>query len=252
MAANGLNRANVSLDSLDKSTFEIQSGTKLFFKVITGIETAINVFDDVTVNVCVTSKNVIELPAFIDFAVRHGSRPKIKFLELVPCQNSYEVDQSKFIEEYVSSKDILLVIKMAYGEVVNASSPSNARQKCEYFKVVCNNVIFGVNPNASINYACQRGTCRDFRLSPEGYFAECSIDLKNMIYLPSMTLEKRKEAIGSLLRRKLSRTTEEWDSFQHRQNNYGFWRFGGKPSGALVAVYHQIRLSNLKQDKDYL
>ena len=230
---NGLNRVNVSLDALDDAIFETQSGTKLFLKVIAGIKSAITAFDDVTVNVCVTSKNVSELPAFIDFAAQHGSRPRIKFLELVPCQNRYEGNQLNFIEEYISSENILLIIKNAYGEVVSASPPSNARQKCTYYKVVCNNVIFGVNPNASINYACQHNACRDFRLSPEGYFAECSIDLRNMIYLPSMPFEERKKAIENLLVSKQSRTSEEWDCYQHRQNNYGFWRFGGKPSGLI-------------------
>ncbi len=222
----GINRVNVSLDSLDRDQFNGLTGSALYDHVLAGIEEARRRFRCVKLNVCVTRQNVSELGRFISFAEQLGDGIVVKFLELVPCQNHFEHDRESFYQEFVSIQEIMSTLYGTFGQIVPSSSPEHSRQKCQYFKIVTNNVVFGLNPNESIEYACQREQCADFRMSPTGYLSDCSVNLTNAIFLPDLNFDDQKTAIQELIHKKRTRTTEEWEVYRHKQQHYSFWRFG--------------------------
>lgn len=223
----GIDRVNVSLDSLSEDKyFKITRSNKLK-TVIAGIQKATQVFDMIKINVCVTDQNIFEIHDFIVFASSYYKKIFLKFLELVPCDNLYEQDPQQFLNSFVSIETIKSIIEKTY-EIEPIDIGNYTRTKCKYFYIRENGVTFGLNPNSSINYACQKSSCMDIRLNPAGYISDCSTNLKNMIYLPELSTEQMQIKIKELLHLKNSRGDNEWKSYRHKQKYYGFWRFGEK------------------------
>lgn len=221
----GINRINVSLDSLDPNKYQTITNTRFFADVVDGIAEASRLFDVVKINVCLTAENVSEVFDFIHFAADCPGRVVVKFLELVPCGNIYEENPQLFSEHFVSVDTARELIGERY-VIEPTMEVLRSRPKCRYYRVVANDVIFGLNPNASIGYACQRSRCRDLRISPTGYMSDCSVNLGNLVYLPALSLAEKRTAIQELVEKKHTRTEKEWQEYRHKQKHYGFWRFG--------------------------
>jgi len=85
----GLNRINISLDSLDRDAFRRITGIDGFQRVLTGIENAENsgAFPWVKINtVVMRGINDSEIPRFAEWALSH--RIDIRFIEFMPTENS--------------------------------------------------------------------------------------------------------------------------------------------------------------------
>ncbi len=237
LKSSGIDRINISIDSFDMKTFSAlvglhdNSNKRVFDTILTGIKETLNHYDIVKINICVLKNNISVIKDAIEFASNYPGRLVLKFLELVPCQNCYEYDKSLFDEQFVSIDNIKNAIIDNYGFVEETESPIYSRQKCKYFKIQKNGVIFGLNPNKSINYACQRTNCKDFRINPSGFMSDCSVNLENLIYLPPLDSSSKRIYILDLIEKKEKRKQEDWDTYLHRQKHYTFWRFGYKYDG---------------------
>jgi GTP 3',8-cyclase len=221
----GLKRVNVSLDSLLRENYNILTGSSKFDMVVSGIKKASTCFDTIKINVCVTKQTVCEIQDFIKFASEIPNKPIIKFMELVPCGNVYEANSDLFSDTYVPIEKIEKILRETY-TFVPAKAVEYSRQKCNYYYIPSMDVTFGLNPNLSIDFACQRSNCIDLRVNPAGYISDCSTNLKNLVFLTPLTLEEKTSAIRDLLIKKSTRNEKEWADYRHKQKYYGFWRFG--------------------------
>lgn len=185
----------------------------------------------VKVNVCLTKDTIEEILPLVDFAAKYPLRIVLKFLELVPCHNQYERDTDLFESAFVSIAEALNTIKRQY-TVHETSSLPHSRAKCRYYQIAENGVVFGLNPNRSIGYACQKRACKDIRINPAGHLSDCSVRIDGMVHLAACSLQDKIDALRGVMSRKLNRTDEEWARYEHRQRYYAFWRFGA-PLGPL-------------------
>lgn len=222
----GLNRINISLDTLYGDKYKEITKVNCFEKVIDGITAAAESFEMVKINKCVTQLDKIEIPSFIEFVKNYQGKVYLKLLELVPCGNRYQMDQLLFDDSFVAVHEMKSIICDHFGPIAPVEIGGHSRKKCEYYQVQSNKVIFGLNPNQSIEYACQKGECKDFRFNPQGYLSDCSTNLAHMIHLPSLSLEQKVAEIEKLVEKKYGRTEVEWEPYTHKQKYYGFFRFG--------------------------
>ncbi|MFZ3071968.1 MAG: GTP 3',8-cyclase MoaA [Thermodesulfobacteriota bacterium] len=89
LAANGLNRINVSLDSLNPKKFKKISGNGDIVPVLRGIEAAINRgLSPVKINTVIMKMNEDELASIIDFAGERGLN--VRFIECMPMSDGFD------------------------------------------------------------------------------------------------------------------------------------------------------------------
>lgn len=110
LAANGLDRVNVSLDSLDRERFQWITRFDGLDKVLAGIERALEVgLDPVKVNVVVMrGVNDDEALAFADWA--HRQPVRVRFIEYMPFGPGIEGQQ----DHYVPSSELIRAIMQRY------------------------------------------------------------------------------------------------------------------------------------------
>jgi hypothetical protein len=149
----------------------------------------------------------------------------VKFIELVPCGNQFENREDLFDSAFYSIGDALAAISAVY-KVDPISLGHYSRLKCKYYRIHDLDIVFGLNPNRSIGYACQRTACRDLRFSPTGMVSDCSVNLVHLYNLLELSANEKREAIRRLIELKINRSSAEWASYSHTQKYYGFWRFG--------------------------
>ena len=225
----GLNRMNISLDTLREESYKRNTKSKFFLEVLDGIGIATSIFDNTKINVCVTHQNASEIDDFVEFSAALTTKPIVKYLELVPCGNVYAQSRKTFLTHYVPIAAVFQFLTEAYGTLVPVSAPDYSRRKCKYFLIPDKSVVCGFNPNESIHYACKKTNCMDFRINPQGFMGECSVNLENVIDLSLLSLREMERQIGTLISKKMSRAPVQWSRYQHRQKHYGFWRFGRNP-----------------------
>jgi cyclic pyranopterin phosphate synthase len=93
----GVRTANVSLDSLDRATYQRTTSRDLLPRVLEGIDAAIDAgFDSIRLN-CVLMKGQTEreLPALIDFARRKNAL--LRFIELMPVSTQDVLSEDNFL-----------------------------------------------------------------------------------------------------------------------------------------------------------
>ncbi len=232
LSRNGLNRVNVSVPSIDREGYQRAVGRDALSLVLAGMRRAAELFDIVKMNVCLNRNNADTVFDYLEIARRLGDNVVVKFIELVPCGNRYESKAYLFERAFYSVEETLRAIATVH-EVDPIDFGHHSRQKCRYYRIRETGVVFGLNPNKSIGYACQRATCRDLRFSPTGIMCDCSVNLANCCNLLEMSAGEKREAIGRLIELKKNRSSAEWASYSHTQKHYSFWRFGGPPGSSV-------------------
>ena len=112
----GLQRVNISLDSLDPATYTELNGGELS-QALTGIDTANTIFGSVRINMVVLKGiNDTELVDMIAFGGRKNVT--VRFLELMPTRKS---DHSKW---YMPASEMLEILERAYTLLPVASTPA--------------------------------------------------------------------------------------------------------------------------------
>jgi cyclic pyranopterin phosphate synthase len=161
LAAAGLKRVNVSIDSLDAETYRQVTRAGRLSDALEGVEAALEAgLDPVKINVVVLKHINLELEAFVDLAYRLPVH--IRFIEYMsPCgvfDHSY----------YVSAEDVKRRLG-EFGEMRECEPPVGAGP-ARYFKLPGSRGMMGFISPLSSHFCPQ---CNRLRLTADGKMKPC-------------------------------------------------------------------------------
>ncbi|MEO2068404.1 MAG: GTP 3',8-cyclase MoaA [Desulfurobacteriaceae bacterium] len=179
LKANGLNRVNVSIDTLNPSKFAFITGTndeKTLFKILKGIETAIeNDLTPLKVNtVLIKGFNENEIEDFIKLSENFGI--EVRFIELMPVGGKFFSKKNFIPVSHIREK-----IENLFGKLIPTKSRKNGPAKS--FRIEGTNAKIGFIPSVSEHFC---SSCNRLRLTSDGKLRLClmndkEIDLKKVI-----------------------------------------------------------------------
>jgi len=187
----GVNRINISLDSLKPDRFKRITRTGNLDKVLNGIDKALSVgFDKIKINtVILKNRNHDEIIDLVSFAVMKNI--DISFIEEMPLGL---IDDHDRTEMYYSSDEIKEDIQKKF-ELISSTESTGGPSK--YFQIHGTKTKVGFISPHSHNFCDQ---CNRIRLTAEGRLLLClgqenSVDLKKIIRAHPGNNEKLKESI---------------------------------------------------------
>ena len=187
----GVNRINISLDSLKPDRFKRITRTGNLDKVLNGIDKALSVgFDKIKINtVILKNRNHDEISDLVSFAVMKNI--DISFIEEMPLGL---IDDHDRTEMYYSSDEIKEDIQKKF-ELISSTESTGGPSK--YFQIHGSKTKVGFISPHSHNFCDQ---CNRIRLTAEGRLLLClgqenSVDLKKIIRAHPGNNEKLKESI---------------------------------------------------------
>ena len=222
----GINRVNISLDTLKKEKFAEICGADLLEDVLYSIDLSTQIFDLVKLNAVLTKSTFEEALPLVKFTESYKDRPSppvLRFIELV--RGGFEGD-GKFVEEnYVRGEDVVNSISANYGSLTPVEVEGD-NPMCYYYKIDKTGTIFGIVPNFSVKYQCAGRRCKKLRLNPTGFMSNCSIYQEFGSPLKGTTYKEKVRLIRDLIKEKQERGEEVFRRLKHYQSDYHFWRFG--------------------------
>ena len=158
----GLNRLNISIDSLDRDIFSQMTRRDQLDKVLDGIDAAIDSgFDPVKINiVMIRGVNDHEIVDFATFGRRKGVQPR--FIEFMPL----DADDAWSMEKVVPADEIIDKINQVYPLEPIVHGPEPAQR----FKYKDGAGEVGIIPSVTKPFC---GNCDRVRLTAEGQFMTC-------------------------------------------------------------------------------
>ena len=176
---NGVNRVNISMDSLMPERFEkITRGGDLT-EVIKGIDAAIQAgMSPVKINmVAMRGVNDDEIESMVDFAITKGI--DVRFIETMPIG----LVGIEALEQHISEKDIFAKLNKHLGNKLNSINASKTDGPAHNFRIKGTNSTVGIISAVS-NHFCQ--TCNRVRLTAKGDLILClgqedAISLKDAV-----------------------------------------------------------------------
>ncbi|MFA4946297.1 MAG: radical SAM protein [Candidatus Micrarchaeia archaeon] len=228
LAEAGINRVNISLDTLDSAKFKKITGYDMLDKVLEGIDLSTKLFEKVKINTVLTRDSFEESTQLIDFLDRiqkTKGNVAIRFIELIP--GGFEGDKEYTQSNFIGKDELIKKMKTHFGSVTRTTFEGD-NPKCEYYKIKNKKVVFGVIPHFSVNFQCGGKRCRKLRLNPTGIISNCSIHKSFGHDLRNTTYEKKVTTLAHLIEEKKARTEEDFNKLKHFQSDYAFWRFGIK------------------------
>jgi len=167
LAAAGLDRVNVSLDSLDPKRFHEITRWGSLDDVLRGLQAAEEAgLTPIKINtVVIRGLNDEEVPALAGWAAKKGYR--LRFIEWMPVGHTVE-DIAAWRSRFVSAREIRERIEAAYGplEVVGARTTGPARS----YRVQGMEVEIGFISSISERFCSQ---CNRLRLTADGQLRPC-------------------------------------------------------------------------------
>ena len=187
----GLNRINVSLDTLKPEKFKEITRTGNLDKVLKGIETAKNAgFKKLKLNsVILKGRNDDEILDLAEFAAKNGH--DLTFIEEMPMGFIDEHERDKC---FISSEEIRARLSSVYKLSV---SSENSGGPARYYYAKGENIRFGFISPHSDNFC---SSCNRIRVTAEGQLLLClgnehSMDLKSIVRRQPGDIEVLKKAI---------------------------------------------------------
>ena len=187
----GINRLNISLDTLDAEKFKAITRTGDLHQVMKGIETALKVgFERIKLNaVILKNRNHEEVVDLVRFAIEKGL--DISFIEEMPLGIVNQHDRS---EAYYSSD---LIKSDLEREFTLLASTEKTGGPSKYYSVAGSSIKVGFISPHSHNFC---GSCNRVRLTVEGRLLLClgnehSVDLKKVIRANPGNMAVLKKAI---------------------------------------------------------
>ncbi|MCC6581735.1 MAG: GTP 3',8-cyclase MoaA [Phycisphaeraceae bacterium] len=165
----GLRRVNVSLDSLNATTFKRMTGVAGLDRVLAGIDAACEAgLDPIRLNtVVVTEGNADELPALVRFAASRGL--EIRFIELMPMGPL----AGQWAERYVSQEQMRqrLAPMVEHWQAIEQGHDSAQRYRVRLDDG--RSVVVGFITPMSCNFCAQ---CNRLRITAVGDLYPCLMD----------------------------------------------------------------------------
>lgn len=226
----GINRVNISLDTLDRKKFRELTGSDLLPDVIKSINVAIKTFKKTKINTVLTKNSYINSNQLINFIAKITRDNKvdtrkicIRFIELI--YGGFKGDKEYVTKNYILGDKLLRKIKQEFGEIRSINFEGD-NPMCKYYQIKRNKVIFGIIPHYSVNFRCGGKNCKKLRLSPTGILSNCSIYKKFGHDLRNTPYDKKLKVMNHLVNEKMNRTKKDFSRLRHYQTDYSFWRFG--------------------------
>ena len=176
---NGVNRVNISMDSLIPERFEKITRGGDITEVIKGIDAAIQAgMNPVKINmVAMRGVNDDEIESMVDFAITKGI--DVRFIETMPIG----LVGIEALEQHISEKDISAKLNKHLGKRLSPINPSKTDGPAHNFKIKGTNSTVGIISAVS-NHFCQ--TCNRVRLTAKGDLILClgqedAISLKDAV-----------------------------------------------------------------------
>jgi cyclic pyranopterin phosphate synthase len=166
----GLNRLNISLDSLDRNTYAEITGHDRLYTVLDAVDRALgyDIFDRIKINVVVMRGiNDTEAPEFVEWAI--DKKIDLRFIEFMPAYNSGWGD-----ELFVGEDEIKDRIGLDLKAVSNANLNSGPARSYEYRDYP---------GRISFVSALSRGFCKScnrLRLTSKGDLVGCLFDNRSV------------------------------------------------------------------------
>lgn len=191
----GLNRINISLDSLKPKRFSDITRTGKLSKVLSGIEAAQNAgFSRTKLNtVILKGENDDEVLDFIDFCIRNEL--DISFIEEMPLG---AIDHHERAQSFFSSEDLRGIINQKY--TLTASDQTSGGPS-KYYTLSGHNIRVGFISPLSHNFC---DSCNRVRVSAEGRLLLClgnehSVDLLAITRANPKQIEPLRKAIADAM-----------------------------------------------------
>lgn len=185
----GVKRINLSLDSLKEEKMEKITGSRVFHKIMNGLEKCLEREIDVKLNVVVMrGLNEDELGNFIDFSFRNSVR--LRFIEVMPTRACGKENL------YISEEEIINILKKFYSiGYIRRNGIENI------YSVSCPPVIFGIIPSRTGGF-CE--DCNKVRVRSDGKLVLCiysalHVDLKEMMRRGASDEEIKEKIKGAIL-----------------------------------------------------
>lgn len=219
----GINRVNISLDTLDRNKFTKTTGRDMLPQVLKSFDKSVEVFDLVKANTVLERETLEEVVPLIEFSENYTESPVMRFIELV--KGGFDGDVEYVRDRYCSGQKVVELIKNEYGDLTKTEVEGD-NPMCYYYKINTNGVIFGIVPNFSTNFACAGRKCKKIRLTPTGFISNCSIYQEFGHDMRDTTYEEKLDIMEHIIREKQERGEETYKKLKHYQSDYQFWRFG--------------------------
>jgi cyclic pyranopterin phosphate synthase len=217
----GLDRVNISLDTLDHKKNKIITGKDYFKNTIQWIKASTELFDQPTkMNIVPMADNINEIPNFIRFAQNFNGKLMLKFIELCPNNPAFYKDE---IKDFFISREKIIEELVKVGKL-KPTKKMGDNPNAEYYQVGDTGVTIILVTMPSQNFKCGLNYCRKMRVSPYGLVGSC-IQQKGENLMGKNYEEKVriiKERIN--IRENLSDILPV--SRYHKRTDYGIWRFG--------------------------
>jgi len=198
LKASGVNRINISLDSLNADLFKELTRTGRLDQVLAGVDAAVSAgFKKVKLNaVILKGRNDHEVIDLVDYIRAKGI--DISFIEEMPLGEISEHDRE---ETYCSSDDVREVIDKVYPLIASTESTGGPSK---YWKMQDSDSRIGFISPHSHNFC---GECNRVRVTVEGKLLLClgnenAVDLKAVIRRYPGDLNRLKDTIRDAITNK--------------------------------------------------
>ena len=222
MKESGLDRVNISLDTLCAETNKDITGRDMFENTLKWINTATTVFEQPTkMNIVPMRDNIDGLPQFIEFAQRFKGKLMLKFIELCPNNPAFYGNQ---IQDFFVGREEIIRRLSKISKPLKLTTGVGDNPNAEYYEVGNTGVVVILITMPSQNFKCGLSACHKMRISPYGLVGSCIQQKGASLMGESHESKVRiiKERMD--IRESLSDTPPV--ERQHRRSDYGVWRFG--------------------------
>ncbi len=221
MKASGLDRVNISLDTLNPDRNQEITGKNCFFETLKWIEIACQTFDMVTkMNIVPMKDNIDEIPELIRFAQKFNGKLLLKFIELCPNNPAFYDNE---IQGYHIGRDEIIANLERVGKLCRTIDIGD-NPNAEYYFVGNTGVKIILITMPSQNFKCGLGACHKMRVSPYGLVGSC-IQQKG-VNIKGLSLKEKIEVIKKTMEIRNNYPDTLPASRQHLRKEYGIWRFG--------------------------
>ncbi len=196
----GVQTVNISLDTLDKATYQAATGRDYLDRAHAGIDAVVaEGFRSIKLNtVLMRHRNEHELWDLVDFARKKGAL--IRFIELMPVSSTEVLSDDNFLSTGEAKK----LIEFRFGALTPLPE-YKTNGPASYFRIEQNGQIIGFIGAMTNFHFCE--TCNKLRLTCEGKLRPClgshlEFDMKEVLRNPEMTDHDIKAFFSKVVARK--------------------------------------------------
>lgn len=240
----GIDRVNISLDTMKKERFKQITGINGLENVLKGIQKVLEISEcQIKINMVVMKENIEEINDFIKFAEDinkkyETNRIIIRFLQFFPCNpNQLNKEGQEFWrQEYITVEDIIAEITKNGNSIKEKIDKVVGDNPTIKYYDVNNNLTIGILAMFSWEYPC--GECHKLRITPYGY-GSCCLNDEKMYKIVGNPLEEKQKIIEEIIERR-NTVIENRKDRKHYRKKLGEVRFGEKGKEMELSEFYKM------------